>query len=538
MMSRVTGHPHPASRRTSSQGSERWTVRRLLAVVLTTSAVVMVLVGFIGAFAVHESTRDRRPPLPGAGAAQVANAEFMAAMLDAETELRAYLISGEPKQLGDHRAALVRAPKVRAALENYVRAHPVMATLVARQDALARAWVSDFARPAIAEGPDKADSDRTLFDLGVRRFDALKDINRTIAGRLQAQVSAARAEAQSRLDETVALIAVIGLLGAIVCWVLGWRVARSIRRTLRDLQGVVDQLAAGDQDARAVVDGPAEIQRLSRAVNEMAEQNARALAVEQQIQDQLLEIDRVKSEFVANVSHELRTPLTSVSGYLELLADDLGDTLDPEHIEMMDVMRRNMVRLQTLIEDLLDLGRVEREPETLKAVDIARLVEDVAKDLRLSAGGRHVTISVDVEEAPAVVLADATQLQRALVNLVSNAVKFSHEGGDVHMHLGKSEEAVEVTVSDTGIGIPRPDQAKVGERFYRASNAVTAHIPGTGLGLRMVQAIVNNHHGTFGLSSEEGRGTTATLRLPLQRDAKAMRAPQPELQEQMDRLSR
>ncbi len=97
----------------------------------------------------------------------------------------------------------------------------------------------------------------------------------------------------------------------------------------------------------------------------MAEQNARALAVEQQVQDQLLEIDRVKSEFVANVSHELRTPLTSISGYLELLSDDLGDSLDPEHAEMMTVMRRNMVRLQTLIEDLLDLGRVEREPEQL-----------------------------------------------------------------------------------------------------------------------------------------------------------------------------
>jgi two-component system, OmpR family, sensor kinase len=498
--------------------SGRWTVRRLLAVVLSISAVVMLLVGFIGAFAVHESTETVDHLSRELAPAQVANAEFMTSMLDAETELRAYLISGESKQLADHRVALARVPKVEAALEGYARSHPALAELVATQDARARAWIRDFVRVAIAQGPSAADDDRSLFDLGVRRFDAVKQINKTISDRLQDEVSAARTEAQDRLDATVALIALFALLGAVVCWVLGWRVARSIRRTLKELEDVVDRLAAGELDTRASVDGPAEIQRLSRAINELAEENARALALEQQVQDQLLEIDRVKSDFVANVSHELRTPLTSISGYLELLADDIGDSLDADHAEMVLVMRRNMVRLQTLIEDLLDLGRVEREPNQLQSVDVARLVEDVAKDLRLSAGNRDVSITVDIQdEVPAVVLADATQLQRALVNVVSNAVKFSHEGDDVRMHLGTTTQQVEVQVSDTGIGIPADDQNKVGERFFRASNAVSAHIPGTGLGLRMVQAIVSNHHGSFGLSSKEGRGTTATLRLPLQR---------------------
>ena len=228
-----------------------------------------------------------------------------------------------------------------------------------------------------------------------------------------------------------------------------------------------------------------------------------------------------KSEFVSNVSHELRTPLTSISGYLELLAEDLKDRIDPEHAEMMQVMQRNSARLGTLIEDLLDLGRVEREPERLRSVDIARLVEDAARDLRLSAGSRDVSITLDVDPdaTAAVVLADQAQLHRALLNVLSNAVKFSHEGGDVRLHLGATDSEVEVTVSDTGIGIPTGDQDKVGERFYRASNAVTAHIPGTGLGLRMVQTIVSHHQGTFGLSSQEGVGTTATMRLPLQRVA-------------------
>ncbi len=152
------------------------------------------------------------------------------------------------------------------------------------------------------------------------------------------------------------------------------------------------------------------------------------------------------------------------------------------------------------------------------------MIDGVVKDLRFSAGSRGVTISVDVSpiEARPVVLADAAQLHRAMLNLVSNAVKFSRPGGDVHVYLEASESEVEFRIVDHGIGIPSADQPKLGERFYRASNARAEQIPGTGLGLRMVQSIVSNHHGTFGLSSVEGEGTTATLRIPLKRSAGAI----------------
>ena len=188
---------------------------------------------------------------------------------------------------------------------------------------------------------------------------------------------------------------------------------------------------------------------------------------------------------------------------------------------MLEITRRNVVRLHDLIEDLLDLSSVERLPEHLEQVDVSAVLEDVAKDLRFSAGSRRVTISVEApdEDRQVVVLADAAQLHRAMLNLVSNAVKFSREGGQVQLRLGASDDEVEVSVVDHGIGIPTADQSKLGERFYRASNAVTAHIPGTGLGLRMVQSIMSNHHGSFGLSSVEGEGTTATLRLPRPRSA-------------------
>lgn len=485
---------------------------------MASSAAVMLTAGIIGAFAVHESTQTVERLSEEISPAQIANAEFMKAMLDAETELRAYLISGKRSQLLDHGRALGRVPEARADLEEYVDRHGALARAVAAQDWLARAWLEDFVGPALAEGPTRAETDTPLFELGVRRFDAIKRINNDIADQLAGEVAMASAESETRLDLTVVLIVLVGIVGAVLCGVLGWRVTRSIRRPVRDLERVVDRLAAGDLEARSGATGPLELRRLGQAVNDLADQSARAHAVEQAIQDQMLEVDRVKSEFVANVSHELRTPLTSIAGYLELLDDELGGRLETQEADMMRVMRRNVSRLQVLIEELLDLGQAERKPDELQAVDIARLVEEVARDLRLSAGSRQVTITVDVEPAPdeprPVVLADAAQLQRAVVNLLTNAVKFSHEGGDVRLHLEATEEEVEVTVSDSGIGIPIPDQAKVGERFYRASNAVDQQIPGTGLGLRLVQAVVSNHHGSFALSSEEGQGTTATLRLP------------------------
>ena len=145
------------------------------------------------------------------------------------------------------------------------------------------------------------------------------------------------------------------------------------------------------------------------------------------------------------------------------------------------------------------------------------LIDGVVKDLRFSAGSRGVTISVDaVPAGPGpVVLADAAQVHRAMLNLVSNAVKFSRDRGRgpaVRGRLGATRSRS--GSSTTGSASPRRDQLKLGERFYRASNAVEEQIPGTGLGLRMVQSIVNNHHGSFGLASVEGQGTTARCASP------------------------
>ena len=153
----------------------------------------------------------------------------------------------------------------------------------------------------------------------------------------------------------------------------------------------MDRLASGEHDARAPDTGPTEIRRLGVALNELAEENARARELEFHVQQQLIEVDRAKSEFVSNVSHELRTPLTSISGYLELL--ERGACEDTGRRRTRRRCWRSpdatSVRLHDLIEDLLALSSVERLPEHLEQVDVSAVIEDVVKDLRFSAGSRR-----------------------------------------------------------------------------------------------------------------------------------------------------
>ncbi len=495
-----------------------WSVRRLLASLLVASTLVALLVGLIGAFAVHETTETVDVVSQELGPAQNSNSRFMEAMLDAETELRAFTISGERQQLSDYREAIGQATPLGAELRRYAARHPPLDTLVTAQFAAAGAWVRDFAEPAVSRGGGPGTYDKPLYEVGVRRFDEIKAVNRQITERLQNEVARARDMAQDRLDSTVTLIIVVGLLGALSSFLLGWWFTRSLRRQLVGIEDAVDRMAAGDDQARAEVTGSAEIARLASALNELAEGNARAQAVEHRVQRQLMEVDRAKSEFVSNVSHELRTPLTIINGYLELLMDELDGQLTETEAEMFDVTARNVTRLRVLIEDLLELNRTEgpRTPQ-LREVDLVGVLEDVVTDVGLAASNRSVSIALDTGDEPAVVRADPGQLHRAVLNLASNAVKFSPEGSEVRVRLVTAADQVEVTIADDGIGIPAEDQAKVGERFFRASNAVAGEVSGTGLGLRIVKSIVDNHHGTFGLQSVEGKGTTVRLRLPLQR---------------------
>jgi len=251
-----------------------------------------------------------------------------------------------------------------------------------------------------------------------------------------------------------------------------------------------------------------------------AEQMARAEAeaIQRLLTDQnerLRELDGMKDEFVSLVSHELRTPLTSIRGYLELLLEE-GDNLTPEQERFLGVVDRNSQRLLHLVGDLLFLAQVDagRLAVEREEVDFEEVVKDSVEALRPIALSRGIELVASTTPLPNLV-GDRARLAQVLDNLVSNALKFTGEGGRVTVSLHAEADHAVVEVEDNGVGIPRAEQGRLFERFFRSSRATDDAIPGTGLGLAITKAIAQHHGGRISVKSEEDVGTCVRVELPL-----------------------
>jgi signal transduction histidine kinase len=264
---------------------------------------------------------------------------------------------------------------------------------------------------------------------------------------------------------------------------------------------------------------PAEIDALESIAADIGRglHHARLYEAENRLVADLKALDRARTDFLATVSHELRTPLTSIAGYVELLAD-ASETLTADQKMMLDTIARNAALLRTLIEDILMLSGIELGVSRREraSVDLADTVAVGVAAIQPVAESGGVTVTAECPERGLVVSADASQLDRVLMNLLSNAVKFTPQGGTVTVTVTHDDPWVLVRVVDTGIGIPEPDKQNLFSRFFRASNAVARSLPGTGLGLSISRTIITDHGGELALDSQEGAGTTVTVRLPLE----------------------
>ncbi|SDD19188.1 PAS domain-containing sensor histidine kinase [Nocardioides lianchengensis] len=227
---------------------------------------------------------------------------------------------------------------------------------------------------------------------------------------------------------------------------------------------------------------------------------------------ELMRAIQVQDEFVSSVSHELRTPLTSVLGHLEMLADEEH----PPGVEaQLRVVQRNASRLAALVTDLLLVAQVGEHGLRLQArsVDLSAVVRECVLAARPDADKAQVDLAVLLPDR-LVTVVDEQRIRQVLDNLVSNAVKYSPEGGSATITLRDLGETVELSVTDTGIGIAPDDVERVFTRFFRGGHALDQHIPGTGLGLNIVSSIVAAHGGTVSLDSEVGVGSTFRVTLP------------------------
>lgn len=234
-----------------------------------------------------------------------------------------------------------------------------------------------------------------------------------------------------------------------------------------------------------------------------------------------VEVDRLKSEFVATVSHELRTPMTSIKGYIEILLMGAAGVLSPQQTDFLQVVKFNADRLSVLVNDLLDVSQIESGQLSLNLVplNMADLVSQAVDDLKRRNAGDMKGIQVEKTAASSLppVLGDPERIRRILENLLDNAFQYNLPDGRIRVHLQKAGDSVQVDISDSGVGIHPEDHDRVFDRFYRGDSTLTLGVAGTGLGLSIVRNLVQMHNGRIWLESTgiPGEGSTFAFTLPV-----------------------
>lgn len=238
-----------------------------------------------------------------------------------------------------------------------------------------------------------------------------------------------------------------------------------------------------------------------------------------ELSDALSEVKKAskrKSDFISSVSHELRTPLTSVKGYASiLLAGKLGNI--PDEIRgRLDKINRHTDELVHLVNDLLDISRIESGRVSMKqeAHDLREIVEQALDLLSVQLKEKELELTVDISKAVNKICVDRSQIERVFINIVANAIKFTPKKGKISITAYKTAQGVEVDIKDTGSGIPREAQEAIFEEFYRVDNAINQEVKGTGLGLALVKHIIEAHKGKIWVRSKEKEGSTFSFTLP------------------------
>lgn len=243
------------------------------------------------------------------------------------------------------------------------------------------------------------------------------------------------------------------------------------------------------------------------------DKNKRMLELSNQ---KLRELDQIKSRFFANISHELRTPLTLLMAPLETLLQRYSRSFDPQTRELLQTMHSNGLRLLKLINDLLDLVHLDSGRIKVKSEPVAlnEFIGGLASAVRQVAEEKQITVSTKIEPELGVVLTDHDKLEKIVLNLVFNALKFTPSGGRVEIGASRSGEQILISVSDTGIGISEKHLPFIFDRFWQADGSSQRKYPGTGIGLALVKELTELLGGKVEVQSEEGKGTTFTVRLP------------------------
>jgi signal transduction histidine kinase len=431
-------------------------------------------------------------------------------VLDVENGVRGYAFTRDRRFLKPYNDARRALPGEQQNFKTLAADQPLQAQRARHIDELIGIYIDTFAVPVVAF-KNTAAIELAYANEGRRQAIV---IHKRFAKFISAEnhLSQEREQAADSKSRHAIELGVVGLTGsAILILLFAIYLARGIARPVTEAAAGAGQVAAGDLSIRLSQKGPGEVGELTKSFNEMAE---RLEATHSELESQnaaLRESERLKSDLVNTVSHELRTPLSGVLGFTKLL---LSRDFDPEtrrhYLGIVDAQAR---RLSDLLDDFLDVRRIEegRFERAKELVNMATLLEEEAQ-LYSQQSPRH-EVELAIDHPPLAVMGNPDRLRQVIGNLISNAIKYSPQGGVVEVSADSENGSVRVEVRDEGMGIPQSQQSKIFTKFFRG-DAAASGITGTGLGLAVSRDIVESHGGRIGFTSAEGEGTTFFVELP------------------------
>ena len=492
------------------------TIRRRVKITVITIVVLAVIIGSLGAYGVYITTTQANAINTKYESVTAANIDLRLQSTTGELAIRSYYLSGDEGFLVNFEIA--RAKMIEASrnlrLQADVINDPGLDQLVNDYTSLIGVWLATFAdKTHVFSG---ADNPKISQLTGVELIEGIRAKSEVIAKFLSvANVNSVAAAVHVR-TLTIVLLSIVILLALITAVLLTASQQADISYPLVNLQKVITSIYQGESGRRANESiGPMEVRSVAHAVNELANQR-------EQVVDQTERLRQAKSNFIGTVNHELRTPLTSIAGFTELLADETSAVESGERVRMAKVIGRNAARLSDLIDNMLTVLRIDANQVRFKLAtfDARDAVKQAIAALEPQALAQNIEVDFDVPLEDFSILTDAVELVRVVGNLLSNAIKFSIPGGKVIVTMEKSVNGLgvlvmDLSVKDFGIGIVADDLKNVGSKFFRSTNAIDSAIPGSGLGLMIVNFIVGELGGTWSIDSSEAEGTTTHVWLPL-----------------------
>lgn len=230
----------------------------------------------------------------------------------------------------------------------------------------------------------------------------------------------------------------------------------------------------------------------------------------------LRRIDQMKNDFLSTVSHELRTPLTSIKGSISLVQQGITGEVNEKQAKMLDIVMRNTDRLTRLINDILDINKIESGKMEIKKspVNLAQILTVSLKAFDSMAADKKIDLRIEIDGIDHFIYADQDRIEQIIVNITGNAFKFTPVNGTITAHLSDEGDSVSLAISDTGPGIPKDELEKVFDKFHQVDNSATREVGGSGLGLAICKKLIEIHNGEIRLESEVGKGSTFTFSLP------------------------